>query len=66
MTKETKNELKALLRAKIGEKRIERSSGRTKDRVLNDTMKKMGIDKDMFMECLKKSPDAEISMSKKE
>lgn len=50
---ETKENLRALLKAKIGEKKIGRSSAITKERVLNTTMKQMGIDKDKFMEYLK-------------
>ncbi len=45
--------LRSLLKARIGEKRINRSSSIQKEKVLTGTMKDMGIDKDKFMKLLK-------------
>ena len=50
-------ELRNKLRAKIGEKRISRSSKQSKEKVLEKTLKKVGIDKDKLkadIEALKK------------
>ena len=60
-----KKELKELLHAKIEEKRISRSSKQQKEAVLDQTLKKIGIDKDKFradLEAVRKQGGLEVNM----
>lgn len=58
-------DMRALFKAKLGEKRIQRSSKATKERVLEQTLKQIGIDKEKFkadMEAVKKQGGLEINL----
>lgn len=60
-----KQELKAMLKAKIGEKKIQRSSKEKKEHVLDKTLKDIGIDKEKFkndLEAIKKQGGLQINM----
>jgi len=46
--KPTKKELREMLKAKISEKRIQRSSKVVRESILKKTLKDIGIDKDKF------------------
>ncbi len=63
---ETKRQkLRQKLRAKIGESRISRSSKKSKEKVLENTLKKMGLDKDKLkadIEALKKQGGLTINL----
>jgi hypothetical protein len=59
-------ELRNMLRAKIGEKRIERSSKQSKENILDKTLKDIGIDKEKFkkdLEEIKKQGGLEMNLS---
>lgn len=47
-------ELRNMLRAKIAEKKIERSDKKQKEKILEKTLKNIGIDKDQFKKDLEK------------
>ncbi len=60
-----KKELRELLCAKIGEKRISRCSKQQKEAVLTQSLKKIGIDKDKFkadLEAVRNQGGLEINM----
>lgn len=60
-----KQELRNLLKAKIGEQRIQRASKQNKEKILDQTLRKIGIDKEKFkqdLEAVKKQGGMEISM----
>ena len=62
-----RDELRAKLRAKIGEDRIKRSSKRQKDEILKTTLKDMGIDKEKMqkdMEAVKKQGGFSMTLNK--
>ena len=44
LTKEERQKLKNKLKAKIGEKNIYRKNKKTKEQILNTTMKQLGLD----------------------
>lgn len=46
--KTSRDELRKLLRAKIGEKQIQRSTKTNKEHVMDKTLKSIGIDKEKF------------------
>lgn len=59
-------ELRNMLRAKIGEKRIQRSSKQNKENMLDKTLKDIGIDKEKFkkdLEEIKKQGGLEMNLS---
>lgn len=59
-------ELKNMLRAKISEKRIERSSKQSRENILDKTLKDIGIDKEKFkkdLEEVKKQGGLDINLS---
>lgn len=59
-------ELRNMLRAKIGEKRIQRSSKQNKENILDKTLKDIGIDKEKFkkdLEEIKKQGGIEMNLS---
>lgn len=59
-------ELKNMLRAKISEKRIERSSKHSRENILDKTLKDIGIDKEKFkkdLEEVKKQGGLDINLS---
>lgn len=61
-----KQELRNMLKAKIGEKRIQRSTKDHKEQVLNKTLKNIGIDKEKFkkdLEELKKQGGLKVDMN---
>jgi hypothetical protein len=49
-----RDELRKKLREKLDVKKIERSSKKTKDSILKDTMEKMGVDSDKLRQDLEK------------
>ena len=60
-------QLSDLLKAKIAEKRISRSSKVQKEIVLDQTLKKLGIEKDKFkadLEAVRKQGGLEINLKK--
>jgi hypothetical protein len=62
-----RDELRAKLRAKIGEDRIKRSSKKQKDEILKTTLKDMGIDKEQMqkdMEAVKKQGGFTMTLNK--
>ena len=62
-----RDELRAKLRAKIGEDRIKRSSKKQKDEILRTTLKDMGIDKEQMqkdMEAVKKQGGFTMTFNK--
>ena len=62
-----RDELRAKLRAKIGEGRINRSNKRQKDEILKTTLKDMGIDKVKMqkdMEAVKKQGGFTMTLNK--
>lgn len=62
-----REKLRQKLRAKIGEGRISRSSKQSKEKVLESTLKKMGLDKDKLkadIAALKKQGGLTINLSK--
>ena len=62
-----RDNLRAKLRAKIGEDRIKRSSKKQKDEILKTTLKDMGIDKDQMqtdMEAVKKQGGFTMTLNK--
>jgi len=64
----TKKELRNMLRSKIGEKRIQRSTKQQKERVLEKTLKDIGIDKEKFkadIEAVKKQGGFTLNMKQK-
>lgn len=64
---DSRNELSNLLKAKLGEKRINRSSKLQKEIILDKTLKKLGIEKDKFkadLEEVKKQGGLEINMKR--
>ena len=64
MDKPSRAELKARLRSRIGEKKIQRSTKEEKEKTLDETFEKMGLDKEKFKEAMKilsKSKPAERS-----
>jgi len=68
MTNIVKNEnIKNILRDKICQKRIDRSSMNTKEAILENNLKKIGIDKDKFkadLEAVRKQGGLEINIKK--
>ena len=59
-------ELRNMLRAKIGEKRIQRSSKQNRENILDKTLKDIGIDKEKFkkdLEEIKKQGGLEMNLS---
>lgn len=61
-----KQELRNMLKAKIGEKRIQRSTKDHKEQVLDKTLKNIGIDKEKFkkdLEELKKQGGLKVDMN---
>jgi hypothetical protein len=65
--KKSKEELRTLLRSKIGEKRISRSSKQKKEDILNKELKKIGIDKEKFkadLEAVRVQGGLQIDMKK--
>jgi hypothetical protein len=66
--KTSTEDARALLRAKLGEQRIRRSSKHAKDRILEQTLKQVGIDKKKLqedMEAVKKQGGLTIEQSRK-
>jgi hypothetical protein len=64
---ESRKELSNLLKAKLSEKRINRSSKVQKEIILDKTLKKLGIEKDKFkadLEEVKKQGGLEINMKR--
>ena len=62
-----REELRAKLRAKLSESKINRSSKKQKDQILTTTLKDMGIDKDRLtadMEAVKKEGGFTLNLSK--
>lgn len=62
-----RDELRRKLRAKIGESRISRGSKQSKEKVLETTLKRMGLDKDKLkadIEALKKQGGLTINLPK--
>ena len=62
-----KNELSKLLKAKLGEKCIGRSSKKAKEEILTKTLNHLGIEKDKFkadLEAVKKQGGLEINMKR--
>jgi len=60
------SELRNMLRAKIGEKRIQRSSKQNRENILDKTLKDIGIDKEKFkkdLEEVKKQGGLEMNLS---
>lgn len=60
-----REELKAMLKARIGEKKIQRSSKEKKENILEKTLKDIGIDKEKFkndLEAIKKQGGLQISL----
>jgi hypothetical protein len=60
------SELRNMLRAKIGEKRIKRSSKQNRENILDKTLKDIGIDKEKFkkdLEEVKKQGGLEMNLS---
>ncbi len=60
-----RQKLRQKLRAKIGESRISRSSKKSKEKVLGNTLKKMGLDKDKLkadIEALKKQGGLTVNL----
>ena len=55
----SRHELKEKLRSKIGEKSIQRSNKKNKDKFLEESFKDLGIDKEKFLEDLKKLKNKE-------
>ena len=61
-----REELRNRLKAKIGEKKISRSTKETKDQILGKTLKQIGIDKEKLkkdIENVKKVGGLEINLS---
>ena len=64
---DSRKELSNLLKSKLGEKRINRSSKLNKELILDKTLKKLGIEKDKFkadLEEVKKQGGLEINMKR--
>jgi|688.fasta_scaffold32015_6 hypothetical protein len=62
---DSRKELSNLLKSKLGEKRINRSSKLNKELILNKTLKELGIEKDKFkadLEAVKKQGGLEINL----
>ena len=62
-----RDDLRAKLRAKLSESKINRSSKKQKDQILTTTLKDMGIDKDRLtadMEAVKKEGGFTLNLSK--
>jgi len=62
---DSRKELSNLLKSKLGEKRINRSSKLNKEIILDKTLKKLGIEKDKFkadLEAVKKQGGLEINL----
>ena len=62
-----RDELRAKLRAKIGEDKIKRSNKKQKDEILRTTLKDMGIDKEKLqkdMEAVKKQGGFTMTLNK--
>jgi len=60
------SELRNMLRAKIGEKRIQRSSKQNRENILDKTLKDIGNDKEKFkkdLEEVKKQGGLEMNLS---
>lgn len=66
MNNEEKEKLKTILHSKIGEKRVQRGSKQYKEKIMNDTFKNAGIDKEKFYEELErvKKSGMQIDMKK--
>ena len=65
-SEDKRQELKNMLKAKIGEKRIQRSNKEQKEKVLEKTLKNIGIDKEKFnkdLEAFKKQGGLKINMN---
>lgn len=65
-SEDKRQELKNMLKAKIGEKRIQRSNKEQKEQVLEKTLKNIGIDKEKFnkdLEAFKKQGGLKINMN---
>ena len=62
---DSRKELSNLLKSKLGEKRINRSSKLNKELILDKTLKNLGIEKDKFkadLEAVKKKVGLEINL----
>jgi hypothetical protein len=62
---DSRKELSNLLKSKLGEKRIDRSSKFNKELILDKTLKQLGIEKDKFkadLEAVKKQGGLEINL----
>jgi hypothetical protein len=62
---DSRKELSNLLKSKLGEKRINRSSKLNKELILDKTLKELGIEKDKFkadLEAVKKQGGLEINL----
>jgi hypothetical protein len=62
---DSRKELSNLLKSKLGEKRINRSSKLNKELILDKTLKNLGIEKDKFkadLEAVKKQGGLEINL----
>ncbi len=62
---DSRKELSNLLKSKLGEKRIDRSSKLNKELILDKTLKNLGIEKDKFkadLEAVKKQGGLEINL----
>jgi hypothetical protein len=60
-----KNNLRTLLRSKLEERKIQRSSKKTKEHVLEKTLKKIGIDKEQLkkdLELVKKQGGLQVKL----
>ena len=67
VSNELRDKLRAKLRAKLGEKKIDRSSKYAKEAIIDDNLKKIGIDKDKFkadLEAVRKQGGLEINIKK--
>lgn len=65
--KEENKDLRKLLRSKIGERRIQRSTKKTREHILDKTLKKIGIDKEQLkkdLENVKKQGGLELNIRK--
>jgi hypothetical protein len=66
-TEEERKELRLRLKEKIQEGKITRSSKKTKEQILDKTLKKMGIEKDKLIEdmtAVKKEGGLSINLNK--
>jgi hypothetical protein len=62
---DSRKELSNLLKSKLGEKRINRTSKLNKELILDKTLKELGIEKDKFkadLEAVKKQGGLEINL----